>query len=49
MLFRSVGREPRTADEGWRTYVQAIRPLIVTQENKLLTPAPFSPPLEVFE
>jgi hypothetical protein len=37
------------ADPGWQAYVKKIRPLIVHQENKLLVPAPFSPPLEVFE
>lgn len=30
-------------DEGWKAYFAKIRPLIVHQENKLLTPAPFSP------
>jgi hypothetical protein len=46
---RAERRAQLAADEGWRSYVQKIRPLILTQENKLLTPAPFSPPLEVFE
>jgi hypothetical protein len=30
-------------DEDWKAYFAKIRPLIVHQENKLLTPAPFSP------
>lgn len=37
------------ADEGWRAYAKKIRPLIVTQENKILVPAPFSPSIEVYE
>jgi NIPSNAP len=46
---RSERRARLISDEGWRAYVEKIRPLILTQENKLLTPAPFSPPIEVFE
>jgi hypothetical protein len=37
------------ADERWRAYAKKIRPLIVHQENRILTPAPFSPPLEHYE
>jgi|SRR5579875_1553107 NIPSNAP len=46
---RSERRARLQADEGWRAYAQKIRPLIVRQENKLLLPASFSPPLELFE
>jgi hypothetical protein len=46
---RAERRGQLVADEGWQSYVQRIRPLILTQENKLLTPARFSPPLEAFE
>ena len=46
---RSERRARLTADEGWRTYVAKVRPLIAHQENKLLVPAPFSPSIEVFE
>ena len=46
---RTERRARLTADEGWRAYTKKIRPLIAHQENKLLTPAPFSPPIEVYE
>ncbi len=46
---RAERRRRLQADPGWRAYVAKIRPLIVQQENKLLVPAPFSPPIEVFE
>jgi hypothetical protein len=29
------------ADKGWLAYVERVRPLIVSQETKLLLPAPF--------
>ena len=40
---RAAKRAELQADEGWRAYLAKIRPLIVTQENKILVPAPFSP------
>jgi NIPSNAP len=43
---RQERRRRLLADERWRAYTRKIRPLIVHQENKLLTPAPFSPSLE---
>jgi hypothetical protein len=46
---RSQRRSRLQADDSWRGYTQKVRPLIVHQENKLLNPAPFSPPIEVFE
>jgi hypothetical protein len=32
------------ADERWREYVRKVQPLLITQENKILIPAPFAPP-----
>jgi NIPSNAP protein len=29
------------ADPGWQAYVKKIRPMIVAQTNRILTPAPF--------
>lgn len=46
---RTERRARLGADPGWRQYVAKVRPLIVHQENKLLVPARFSPPIEVFE
>jgi hypothetical protein len=46
---RAERRARLGADPGWQAYLKKIRPLIVGQENKLLVPAAFSPPLEVFE
>jgi hypothetical protein len=40
---RAQKRAELGADEGWKAYLAKIRPLIVSQENKLLVPAPFSP------
>ncbi|WP_136659260.1 NIPSNAP family protein [Nitratireductor sp. XY-223] len=40
---RSERRARLAADEGWKAYVQKIRPFVVSQENKILIPAPFSP------
>src|SRR5205085_7616252 len=40
---RTERRAELNADEGWKAYVEKIRPLLVTMENKLLIPAPFSP------
>jgi len=38
-------REERRArllsDERWKAYVAKVRPMVVSQENKLLLPAPF--------
>lgn len=40
-------RERRRAELGanadWKTFVGKIRPLMIRQENKILTPAPWSP------
>lgn len=43
MQERTERRAVLGADERWKAYVQKIRPLQVSQENKILIPAPFSP------
>jgi hypothetical protein len=40
---RRVRREKLFADDEWKAYIQEMRPLVHTQENKLLIPATFSP------
>ena len=40
---RTERRARLAADEGWKIYVQKVRPLQISQENKILIPAPFSP------
>lgn len=40
---RDERRRELMADPGWQAYVAKIRPLVVSQENKILVPAPFSP------
>jgi hypothetical protein len=40
---RARRRAELAAHPGWRSYLAKVRPLIVSQENKLLTPAPFAP------
>ena len=40
---RTRRRAELSKDETWLGYVAKIRPLIMTQENKILVPAPFSP------
>ena len=39
---RRARRETLLADERWRAYVAKVRPYLITQENKILVPAPFS-------
>ncbi|MBO6507723.1 MAG: NIPSNAP family protein [Roseibium sp.] len=43
MEERTQRRATLAADEGWKAYVQKVRPLQISQENKILLPAPFSP------
>ncbi|MEI2414900.1 NIPSNAP family protein [Orrella sp. JC864] len=31
------------ADPAWRQYAAKVQPLVLTQQNKILVPAPFSP------
>ena len=40
---REQRRAVLNADAGWKAYVQKVRPLQISQENKILIPAPFSP------
>jgi hypothetical protein len=43
---REERRQRLQADPRWQEYVKKIRPLIVSQQNKILIPAAFSPPFE---
>jgi NIPSNAP len=43
---RQERRQRLLAHDRWREYVQKVRPMIVSQQNKILVPAPFSPPIE---
>ncbi|NDG47934.1 MAG: NIPSNAP family protein [Rhodospirillales bacterium] len=38
---RAAKRARLGADPAWQAYIGKTRPLIITQENKLLIPAPF--------
>ncbi|TPG60251.1 NIPSNAP family protein [Roseomonas nepalensis] len=38
---RTERRAHLLADPAWKAYAAKVRPMVVTQENKLLTPAPF--------
>ena len=40
---RSAKRKELLSRSQWHDYAQRVRPLIQSQENKLLLPAPFSP------
>lgn len=40
---RTERRKALAADPGWQPYRDMVRPLLQTQENKLLVPASFSP------
>jgi hypothetical protein len=40
---RAKRRAELFANAGWKAYISKVRPWIITQENKILTPAPFSP------
>jgi len=43
MADRATRRAKMAADPAWQAYVKQVRPFVVTQENKILTPAPFCP------
>ena len=43
MNDRARRREKLLNDERWKTYAAKVQPLVLTQENKILVPAPFSP------
>jgi hypothetical protein len=38
---RAERRARLLADEQWKAYAAKVRPMVATQENKLLSPAPF--------
>lgn len=40
---RAARRERLAQDPAWRRYLQKVLPLIQSQENRILKPAPFSP------
>jgi hypothetical protein len=40
---RTEKRAQLGADPGWKAYVGKVRPLIQSQETRILVPAPFSP------
>jgi hypothetical protein len=40
---RAARRARLLADPGWQAYAPKVQPLVLTQENKILVPAPFSP------
>ena len=40
---REQRRAVLNADPGWKAYLPKVRPLQISQENKILIPAPFSP------
>ena len=40
---RARRRAELVANEGWKAYVEKVRPFILRQENRILIPAPFSP------
>ncbi|MEM7464682.1 MAG: NIPSNAP family protein [Pseudomonadota bacterium] len=43
MQERTERRARLINDPGWKEYVKKTRPLQISQENKILIPAPFSP------
>ena len=40
---RTARREKLLADPRWQEYVKKVQPLVLTQQNKILIPAKFSP------
>jgi hypothetical protein len=40
---RAARRARMAQDPAWQAYLQKVLPLIVTQENRLMTPTDFSP------
>ena len=43
MADRAERRSRLLADVAWQTYAAKVQPLLLTQENKILIPASFSP------
>lgn len=41
---RQQRRARLAADPGWRSYLQKMRPMLVEQRNRLMSPAPFFEP-----
>jgi NIPSNAP len=41
---RDRRRARLAADPGWQSYVQKLRPMLVSQTNRILKPAPFFTP-----
>ena len=41
---RTERRARLLADSAWKAYAAKVRPMVLTQENKLLMPAPFMRP-----
>lgn len=44
LVEREQRREEMLADEAFQAYVSKIRPLLVSQESRILVPAPFFTP-----
>jgi len=40
---RAQRRKRLLSDPAWQTYAAKVQPLVLTQTNKILVPAPFSP------
>ena len=40
---RAARRRILLANPDWKTYAAKVQPLVLTQQNKILIPAPFSP------
>ena len=40
---RAARRDRMARDPEWQAYLKKVQPLIMTQENRILKPAPFSP------
>ena len=40
---RDARRERMARDPEWQAYLRKVQPLLMTQENRILKPAPFSP------
>lgn len=43
MADRATRRAKLLSDPAWKAYIAKVQPLVLTQENKILVPAPFSP------
>lgn len=43
MADRAARRARLLSDPAWTAYAKTVQPLVLSQENKILIPAPFSP------